>query len=142
MELFGIALSLPVAFVLTVLYRPLFEWISAVFRPASCIVCGLFAAEITMLAIFGAVRSRALAGPTFTACHAIVLLLGTPAFANLLVLQNPSRPRARWQVVVPHCTLFGFTPVMLQYGVSEQIHGIEAALETSPKSTPATINSY
>jgi hypothetical protein len=132
MEIFGIVLSLPSAFILTALYRVLllkaasrFRWIATIFRPASYVVLGLFAAEVTLLMMFGAVRSRGLMGPIFYVGHLVVFFLGGPALANLLVLRTPSSEVPKWYVVVSLCTLFAFILVLLQYDVSEKLYGID-----------------
>jgi hypothetical protein len=86
MELFGIAASIPGAFVMIALYRLIllkvvarFRWATTLLRPASFVVLGLFAVEIALLVTLGAVQSRALIGPVFVTGHAIVFFLGTPA---------------------------------------------------------------
>ena len=134
MELFGIALSLPGAFILTALYRILLlkaasrlPWIAIILRPASYVVLGLFAAEMILLTMFGVVRSRGFVGPMFYVGHLVVFFLGTPALANLLVLRTPSSQDPRWYVVVSLCTVFAFILALLQYDVSEKLYGIDGS---------------
>jgi hypothetical protein len=131
MEHFGIAASIPGAFVLTALYWAVlrkavarYQWITTIFRPASYVVLALFAAELVLLGIFGAVRSRALIGPVFFLSHLIVFFLGTPALANLILFRSPNKPAPRWYVVSSLCTLFAFILVLLQYDVTEQLFGV------------------
>ena len=110
MELFGIILSIPVAFVASVVYcfflakiiirvAPLRRFMWA----ASVGVLLLFAVEIVLLMTISAVRSRASIGPGFYVTHLAVFFLGTPALANVLILRNPRSP-FRWYWAVPACT--------------------------------------
>ena len=132
MELFGIAASIPVAFVMIALYRLIllkvvarFRWATTLLRPASYVVLGLFAVEIALLVTLGAVQSRALIGPVFVTGHAFVFFLGTPALANVILLRKPAGPAPKWYVVSSLCTVLAFFLVLLEYHVSEQLFGID-----------------
>jgi hypothetical protein len=129
-ELFGIALSIPGAFLLSAFYRLVllrassrFAWIRPTFIWGSYLVLGLFGLEIILLATVGAVRSQSLIGPLFLTGHLVVFFLGTPALLNILVL--PSRGSAAgWYVTAGICTAYAFVLVVLQYSVSESLFGI------------------
>ena len=132
MEIFGIFLSIPVAFAASMLYCRLLgkivsrsgrwgRWL----RLASKIVLGLFAIELVMLATLGAVRSRAIVGPSFYVAHILFFFLGTPALANLLILRTGGRSFSTWYVAATICTVFAFLLVLLQYSVSESLYGID-----------------
>jgi hypothetical protein len=45
--------------------------------------------------------------------------------ANVLLLGKPKPLLARWYVAGLACTLFAFSLVLLQYGVSEALYGID-----------------
>jgi hypothetical protein len=131
MELLGIVLSIPVAFVASMLYclflaRVLlkFERPSRWLRMVSRIVMAMFAAELIMLVTLGPVRSRGLLGPGFYVAHLIFFFLGTPALANLLVLRPRRGVLAKWYLAAAVCTVFAFLLVLLQYSVSESLYGI------------------
>lgn len=130
MELFGILLTIPGAFVFTLVYRsllmivaPRFPWIAKFIRPASYFILSLFALEVIGLVTIGALRSRALVGPLYEPGRAVVFFLATPALINLLVLQQ--RKVLKWYVVGPVCTALAFALVMLQFQVSEELYGVE-----------------
>jgi len=131
MEVFAILLSLPAAFLASLAYCYLLTKIvlredalrRAMWR-GSVLVLIAFAIEVTLLATAGAVRSRTLLGPMFYVAHSLLFFLGTPALANLLVLRQP-RGILRWYWAVPVCTLFAFGLVILQYGVSEALFGVD-----------------
>jgi hypothetical protein len=132
MEIFGIVLSIPVAFIASTLYclfvakvvsksRGASRWLSF----GSYLVLFLFLIEVALLATLGAVRSRTLIGAGFYVGHLVIFFLGVPALANLLVLRIRRRFLSEWYVAAVLCTVFAFSLVMLQYGVSEELYGID-----------------
>jgi hypothetical protein len=132
MELFGIAFSIPVAFVASMLYCLFLARVVVNFeRPrrwlrfTSRLVLALFAAELALLVSLGSVRSRGLLGPSFYVVHLIFFFLGAPALANLLVLRPRRGFFAKWYVAGALCTVFAFFLVLLQYTVSESLYGID-----------------
>ena len=132
MELVGIALSVAVAFVASLIYSILittavrrFDRLRRALWWASTAVLGWFAVEVVLLVIVGAVRARTLLGPAFYGLHLAVFFLGPPALANILLLGR--RVLRRWYWVVPICTLFAFVLVLLQYGVSEALYGVDGS---------------
>jgi len=132
MELFGIVLSIPGAFIASGLYRfaLLFArlrwpWIQKVFLPASCVVLTAILAEWLLLATRGSVGTRVLFGSHYYLVHLLIFFLGTPALLNVLVLPNPAKRRARWWFAVPVCTALAFILVLQQYVVSESLYGID-----------------
>ena len=132
MELFGIVLSIPVAFVASMLYCLLPAKViskSAIFshwlRITSYAVLSLFTVEILFLITIGAVRSRGLLGPGFYVAHVVFFFLSPPALANVLVLQQKRRILNKWWVAGAICTIFAFGLVLLQYSVSEALYGID-----------------
>ena len=134
MELVGIILSVPVAFVANLVYSYLLarfvvrvDWLRKIMWVASVALLVLFAAEIALLVTIGPVRSRASIGPAFYLTHLAIFLLGTPALANVLILRFRSTT-FRWYWAVPLCTLFALVLVLLQYGVSEALYGIDGGL--------------
>jgi hypothetical protein len=140
MELFGIVLSIPAAFFASTLYclflvrvvsksQRASRWL----RIASYAVLALFAVEIVLLVTLGAVRSRGVLGPSFYLAHLIFFFIATPALANSLVLHRSGGFFAKWYVATVLCTIFAFCLVLLQYGVSEALHGIDG--ENGPYSS-------
>jgi hypothetical protein len=84
-----------------------------------------FVGEVLLLATLGAVGSRAFVGPAFYVVHVVFFLLGTPALANVLLLRSPEPLLRRWYVAGILCTAFAVCLVLLQYGVSEALYGID-----------------
>ena len=81
--------------------------------------------EVLLLVTVGAVRARTILGPRFYAAHVALFFLGTPALANILVLRKGAGLLSRWYTAVPLCTGFALVLVLLQYGVSEALYGID-----------------
>ena len=131
MELVGIALSIPIAFVASALYCLLLSRVVIKFerpirylRAGSYGVLALFAVELLLLNTLGSVRSSALIGRGFYVTHLVIFFCGPPALANLLVLRKRSKESFAWYAVFA-CTVFAFLLVLLQYDVSESLYGIE-----------------
>jgi hypothetical protein len=132
MELLGIVLSIPVAFVASMLYCLLVAKVVSKAAPlirclriASFAVLGLFAVEILLLVTIGAVRARGIIGPGFYVAHLVFFFLCPPALANVLVLRPQHGILSRWWVAGALCTVLAFCLVLLQYGVSEALYGID-----------------
>jgi len=132
MELFGIVFSIPVAFVMSMSYCALLAKVVSRFEPlrrflymTSLCVLGLFLIELMLLVSMGAVRSRAIVGSGFYVAHLAFFFLGTPALANTLVLHRPAWPLGKWYVAALLCTGFAVFLVLLQYGVSEALYGVD-----------------
>ena len=131
MEVLGIALSVPVAFAACLVYCFLLarivihlDRLRRALWAASAFVLLAVAVEVALLATLGAVRSRAIIGPAFYVGHVALFFLGPPALGNLLVLWPP-RGMVRWYWAVPLCTLLAFGLVLLQYGVSDALFGVD-----------------
>jgi hypothetical protein len=78
-----------------------------------------------MLATLGAVRSQAFLGPAFYVAHLSIFFFGTPALANVLLLRKRGPIVRRRFIAALLCTAFALGLVLLQYGVSEALYGIE-----------------
>ena len=132
MELFGIIFSVPVAFVMSMAYcfflaRVVcrFDFARRLLFAVSLILLGLFLLELVLLAMFGAVRSRAVVGPGFYVAHVFFFFFAVPALANVLVLPRNGSIFALWYFAGVICTVFAFFLMLLQYGVSEALYGID-----------------
>jgi hypothetical protein len=127
----GIVLSVPAGFVCSVVYGFLlnrFVWQRSALRRAmrfvSLVVLGLIVVEVILLASMGAVRARQVFGPTFYGVHLVLFFAALPSLANVLMLKN-TKPRRRYMLVVGcACAIFALSIVLMQYGVSEALYGI------------------
>ena len=132
MELFGIALSIPVAFVASMLYCFFLDRVVLKFERSrrwllftSYFVLALFAAELVLLLTLGTVGSNDLLGPSFYVVHLVLFFASVPALANSIVLRQRRGFVATWYIAGALCTVFAFFLVLLQYSVSESLYGIE-----------------
>jgi hypothetical protein len=90
--------------------------------------------EVVLLTSLGSVRSRGIIGPAFYVAYLFFFFLGTPALANLLVLRRRGGSSAKWYLAPILCAAFAFLSVLLQYGVSEALYGING--DDGPYSRP------
>lgn len=132
MEIFGILFSIPVVFVLILGYGVLLHRVVAVhdrfpgfLRVASGVVLGFLAIEVVLLASLGPIWCRQVFGVGFEVVHLLLFFLATPSLATLLVLRGKSRPPGSWFAAAAACALFALLHVLLQYGVSEALHGVD-----------------
>jgi hypothetical protein len=131
-EILGILLSIPAALVVCTLYCLFLVAVvsrlprlSRMFMYASVVVLGLWALEVVLLVTLGAVTSRAQIGPAFYLVHVVLFFLGAPALANVLVLRRNVGVTGKWYVAAPICAVYAFILVLMQYGVSEALYGID-----------------
>ncbi|MDB5345572.1 MAG: hypothetical protein JWP89_3949 [Schlesneria sp.] len=132
MELFGILFSFPAALIASLIYATLVQQISSAWPPVgrplrvgSYFVFTGLAVELVILIILGAVDGRRLLGPAFYVGHLLIFFLGPPALANVLILQRRAPALARpWIACLP-CAFFALFLVLLQYGVTEALYGID-----------------
>jgi hypothetical protein len=83
----------------------------------------LAALDIAVVAVLGAVAARRLIGPVFWGIHLLVVLLGAPALANVLMLKPHSMWFRRWYGAVALCCAFGVFLVFFQVGVGDALYG-------------------
>jgi hypothetical protein len=133
MELFGIACSIPTAFVAVVVYSFALRWVvrrqpwvARVFVPASLLVLAGLAVEWLLLATIGAVRSRGIVGPVFYPAHLAVFFLSVPAAATVLVVKKDGTRLGSPFVVGLVCAVLALPVVLTQYGVTEALYGIDS----------------
>lgn len=134
MEIFGILFSVPVVFVLILGYGALLcrvvathDRFSQFFRIASGVILGFLAIEVVLLASKGPIRCRQIFGVGFEVVHLILFFLATPSLATLLILRGRSRPPGSRFAAAAACALFALLHVLLQYGVSEALHGVDGS---------------
>jgi len=98
--------------------------IAELFFWVSCVVLAGLGIELALLGVVGAVRCRELLGPTFCVAHDIIIIFGTPALANILVLPRKIPFFGRWYVAGVLCGFLFTFLVILQYDVWETLYGV------------------
>ena len=91
----------------------------------SLVVLGTLALELVLLASLGAVRSRGLFGPAFTIGHESLFPLGVPALGAALVLRENPGTVGLWYVAASICAVFAVGLVIMQYGVTDALFGVD-----------------
>jgi hypothetical protein len=139
MELFGIVLAVPAAFVASVVYASILRRIrlAGVFRRAVAwgsyvILCGLLIEWVALIAV-GAVGCRTAIGPMFFILHLVIYFLAVPALVNLLVLEAPDTGWSSWLAVGVFGGMLAFPMVLTQVGVAEALYGVDG--QTGPYSS-------
>jgi hypothetical protein len=133
MELFGIILAIPAAFLATAIYVGLMRF-AFLYRPInrlalwlSVAVLGGLLVEWGALLAVGAVRSRAIVGPAFYPAHLALFVLAVPALANLLIIKKGGTILGAWFMVAFLCSVLALPVVLTQYEVAEALYGVDGA---------------
>jgi len=86
----------------------------------------MIALEISLLAIFGAVRLYGATGGLYFDVHLLLFSLGTPALANVIILRSKAdKASSDWLAAPIPCAVLAFCLVLLQYDVSERLFGVD-----------------
>jgi hypothetical protein len=130
MEILSLVLAVPAVVMANICYGVLLRFGLIRFkmlRPwllwPSRLVLLLAAMDVTAVAFLGAVPARRLIGPAFWGIHLLVVLLGAPALANVLILRSQGMWFRRWYGVVALCSVFGIFLVFFQVGVGDALYG-------------------
>ena len=137
MELVGIVLFIPLAFVAGGIYACVIHFVlryRIVSRVAlwasTAVLVGLLLEWVALITV-GAVRSRAIIGPAFYPLHLLIFFLAIPAFANLLLIRIRNSAAkygfGAWFVEALLCSALALPVVLTQYGVAEALYGIDGA---------------
>ena len=130
MELFGIVLAMPAAFVASAVYSLALRLVlrrwplgGAALWCSVGVLTGLVV-EWVALAMCGPVQLQQAAHGAFFPLHLVVFFLSIPALANVLVVKRGDTWLGSWIAVGVACALLALPVVLTQYGVSEALYGI------------------
>ena len=98
---------------------PWFVWPSRV-------VLALLAFDLGLVTIIGPVLSRQVLGRPYWWLNELVVILGAPALANLMLIPGGVRWYHRWYVVAGVCYIVGMLLVFLQVVVGDALYGPDA----------------
>jgi hypothetical protein len=131
MECFGILFSFPMSFVATAVYsfilrRVISRWskMSNHLFWLSCVPLSLLILEFVGVVTIGTLSLRSNIGPAFYPIHSIIFFLTVPALANIMQIQKRFPFLAKWYITALICAFVSVGIVILQYGVSEALYGI------------------
>jgi hypothetical protein len=132
MELFGILLSAPFLFVISIVYAVLIRkvtdrWVILT-KPILWMSSGimvLFAIEAIAVVSAGTIEVRKAVGSLYYPVHLLLFFLTVPSIVNVMRLQRRIALVSKWYVIAPVCALLGLGIVLFQYVVSEALFGID-----------------
>ena len=134
MEIFGILLSVPAAFIASTLYAFLVRWLTSIYpwslSPTIAVSIAVLVGLVLEWCILGAVgaqRSVEVIGPVFYPLHLVVFFLSIPALANILTLRKPGGGLWRSLVVGLLCAALALPVVITHIAVSETLYGIDGS---------------
>lgn len=132
MENFGIALSVPVSAVAGIVYALIFEKVARRWQFLLSPLLWISSLILTLLAIeaigaltVGAVELRKEIGPSYELLHGILFFLALPSLVNVMRLQKRIPFLAKLYVISGACAIAGLAVVLLNFGVSEALFGID-----------------
>jgi len=130
-ELFGIVLVVPAAFVASVIYSRVVRFVlnrwplSGVALWGSVAVLAFLVVEWAALALVGPVQLQRATGGAFFPLHLAVFFLSTPALANVLVVKHRETWLGSWFAIGVICAALALVVVLTQYGISEALYGVD-----------------
>jgi len=132
MELFGIILSVPMAFVASSIYSVIIKKLTMKWKILtipilwiSIIILSLIIMEFFCVITFGTIKLREIIGQSYYPIHAFLFFLALPSLVNVMRLQKRINFMSKWYVIGVTCAFFGLCIVLMQYTVSESLYGID-----------------
>ena len=119
----GIGAAPIFCFALVKYIKPRLNLARLLFYLATIGLC-LFALDLLLVGVLGAVRTREFVGSAFFPIHALVTLLSAACLAGVLLLGQRNLAR-RWVLVALISWMLGVFSIFYQYGVSEALYGID-----------------
>ena len=129
MENFGIILSVPSAFIASILYSAILGKVThklpnliQPLRVGSSVVLLAAVVEAIATITIGPLRLQEITrGVYYPLIHVVIFLLTLPALSGVMRLQNKFEKITKWYSVGCICALVGLLIVLQQYVVSEEI---------------------
>lgn len=132
MESLGIILSIPAAFIASIVYALLINKVTTkltfLIQPllwVSGIILILGVMDFSYIASAGTVSLRDAIGELYYPIHIVLFFLTLPALTNIMRLQNKFGFLTRWYSIGVVCAVIGLCIVLQQYIVSEALFGID-----------------
>lgn len=121
MEMFGIILSLPFFFIVSVAYsiiaRKLFKSfpkLSNIILWPSVILLALLLLELFLVFVISPKVLENSLGIVFALTNIATLILAIPSLANILILQNKFPVLSKWFIIGPGCTALTLVTLLFQ----------------------------
>lgn len=131
MEIFGIILAIPAAFIATTIYSVFMRWLMSklpwLVKPVlivSIVVLAGLAIEWCLLLVIGTMRSQEIMGSAFYALHLTVFFLSIPGLANIIILRRATGGFWRLLMVAACCAALALPVALTHVAVSEVLYGV------------------
>ena len=131
MEMYGIILSIPAAFLCGSIYAILIgkiikKWNKSIvsLQWMSVVILALVLFEVVGVTVIGTLKLREIIGVAYYQIHILLFFSTLPSVVNIMKIQKQIPFLSRWYIIGIACALIGFGIVILQYGVSEALYGI------------------
>jgi hypothetical protein len=131
MEIFGIVLSFPASFIFATIYafvvgKIVTKWkmVSAPLLWISAVVLSLVLLEIIGVITVGILKLCETLGPIYYPTHSLLFFGTLPSTVNIMRIQRKIPILSRWYLIGGVCAMIGLGIVVLQYGVSEALYGV------------------
>ncbi len=132
MENFGIILSVPGAFIASILFSAMLGKVTHKLpnlvyplKLGSSAILLTAVAETIAVTTIGPIRLQEITERTYYPLHVVVFLLTLPALSGTMRLQNKFEKLSKWYYVGSFCAVVGLLIVLQQYVVSEAIFGVD-----------------
>lgn len=132
MENFGIILSVPGAFITSILYSAILGKVTnrlpkliPPLKLGSVVVLLAAVMETIATTTIGPNRLQQMTGSLYYPFHVVVFLLTLPALSGIMRFQNRFKKLSKWYSVGGFCAVVGLLIVLQQYVVSEAIFGVD-----------------
>lgn len=132
MELFGIILSIPAAFIASVIFAFIIRKITIKLQYlvlpllwVSTFVLVIGILEFCCLLVLGTLKLSEAIGSLYYPIHTAVFFLMLPSLVTIMRLQNRFSILSKWYAIGSLCAVIGLCIVLQQYFVSEALFGID-----------------
>jgi hypothetical protein len=131
MEMYGIIFSVPMAFACGAIYsivigKIILKWntLTQPLRVLSVVILALLVLEFIGVSTVGTLKLREIIGAAYYPIHSILFFLTLPSLVNIMKIQRRTPFLSKWYVIGFACAVIGLGIVLLQYGVSEALYGV------------------
>lgn len=133
-EIFGIILAIPAAFIASTIYAVSMRWLTSkipwlanpVLIVSIAVLAGL-AIEWCLLLVIGTMRIREIIGSAFYALHLTVFFLSIPGLANIIILRRATGGFWRLLMVGACCAALTLPIALTQVAVSAVLYGVDGS---------------
>src|ERR1700690_3400101 len=135
MELYGIILSVPMAFVASSIYSGIikrltmkWEFLTTPILWLSVLSLSLIIMEFLGMSKFGTIKLQETIGQLYYPIHVCLFLSALPSLVNVMRRQGKSPFLSKWYVIGITFAFCGLCVVLMQYTVFESLYGVDGVI--------------